>query len=58
MSDKLYQVVWLETGKPFEGTLPPSTDEAALKQALTEMLEDISGLRGKLEVRPIAEEGI
>lgn len=48
---KLYQVVWIATGKPYEGTIPPAEDELAVKCALAEMLEDTSYLRGKLEVR-------
>jgi hypothetical protein len=51
MSEQLYEVVWIETGEPYPGTIPPAPDEARVKQALAEMLEEVSELRGKLEVK-------
>jgi hypothetical protein len=57
--NRLYHVVWIKTGEPLHGTHgtippPPSHDEHALRLALAQMLETVNGLRGKVEVRPVA----
>jgi hypothetical protein len=49
----MFQIVWIATGKPYEGTIPPAPDELAVKVALANMLEDVAGLRGKLRVERV-----
>src|SRR5277367_4938886 len=49
-----YHIVWIATGKPYGGAIPPSHDEHAVRLALTQMLETVSYFRGKVEVRRVA----
>lgn len=52
MNEQLYRVVYIATGKTFEGGLPPTPNREALVVALADTLETVSYWRGKLEVRP------
>jgi len=49
----IYRIVWIATGKPYGGEIPPSHDEHAVQLALTQMLETVSYFRGKVEVRRV-----
>jgi len=54
MSEQLYHIVWIATGKPYGETLRAKTpDVHTLKVALTQMLETVSYFRGKVEVRRV-----
>lgn len=51
-NEPIYRVVYIATGKTFEGGLPETSNREVLVVALAEMMEIVSYWRGKLEVRP------
>lgn len=50
----LYQIVWKETGQPFDNDrFPPLSDEAAQQGVCADVEEETEELMGKIEVRPV-----